>query len=57
MRVAIGKTNKSGARLPAKLVINKNDLTSKIGITNEFKKFFTNIGPELARESHCIENI
>ena len=46
MKAAIGKTNKSGSRLPTKLVINENDPTSKIGITNEFKKFFTNIGPE-----------
>ena len=44
----IGKTNKSGSRPPTKLVINKNDVTSGIGIANEFNKFFANIGPELA---------
>ena len=44
----IGKTNKSGSHLPTKLVINKNDMTSEIGIANELNKFFTNIGPELA---------
>ena len=46
----IGKTNKSGSRLPTRLVINKNDVTSEIGIANEFNKFFTNIGPELAEK-------
>ena len=44
----IGKTNNSGSRPPTKLVINKNDVTSGIGIANEFNKFFANIGPELA---------
>ena len=47
MKEVIGKRNKSGSRLPTKLV-NKNDVTSEIGIANEFNKFFTNIGPELA---------
>ena len=44
------QTNKSGSPLPTKLVINKNEVTSEIGITNEFNKFFTNIGPKLAGE-------
>ena len=42
------RQNKPGSRLPTKLVIKKNDVTSEIGIANEFNKFFTNIGPELA---------
>ena len=46
----IGKTNKPGSRLPTKLVINKNDVTSEIGIANEFNKFFTKIGLELAEK-------
>ena len=50
MREVIGKTNKSGSRLPTKLVINKNDVPSKIDIANEFDKFFTSIGKELARK-------
>ena len=50
MKEVIGKTNKSGSRLPTKLVINKNDVTSEIGIANEFNKFFTNIGPELVEK-------
>ena len=37
---------KSGSRLHTKTVINKN-VTSEIGIANEFNKFFMNIGPEL----------
>ena len=37
-------------KIPTKLAINKNDLTSEIGIANEFKKFFTNIGPEFAEK-------
>ena len=50
MKEVLDKTNKPGSRLPTKLVIKKNDLTSKIGIVNEFNKFFTYIGPELARK-------
>ena len=60
MKEVIGKTNKSRSRLPTKLPINKNDVTSKIGIANEFNKFFTNIGPELAEKiptaSRIFEN-
>ena len=48
MKEAIGKTNKSGSRQPSKLVTNKNDATSEIGIANEFNKIFPNIGSELA---------
>ena len=50
VKEVISKTNKSGSRLPTKLVINKNDVTSKIGIANESKKFLTNIGPASARK-------
>ena len=50
MKEVIGKTNKPRSRLPTKLVINKNDMTSEIGIANEFNKFFTKIGPELAEK-------
>ena len=50
MKEVILKTKKSGSRLPTKLVISKNDVTSEIGIANEFNKVFTNIGPELVRK-------
>ena len=50
MKEVLGKTNKPGSRLHTKLVIKKNDVTSEIGIANEFNKFFTNIGQELARK-------
>ena len=50
MKEVIDKTNKSGSRLPTKLLINKNDATSEIGIANESNKFFTKIGPEIARK-------
>ena len=50
MKEVLGKTNKPGSRWPTKLVIKKNDVTSEIGIVNEFNKFFTNIDPELARK-------
>ena len=46
---AIGRTNKSGSSLRTKFVINKNIVTSEIGLANHCNKFFTNIGPELAR--------
>ena len=46
----INKTNKSGPHLANNIVINKNDLTSDIGVANEFNRFFTNIGPEFVRE-------
>ena len=38
------KTNELVCRLPLKLVINKNDVTSETGIASELNKFFTNIG-------------
>ena len=50
MKEVIGKTNKPGSRLPTKLVINKNDVTSEISIANQFNKFFTKISPELAEK-------
>ena len=50
MKEVIGKTNTSGSRLPTKLVINKNDMTSEIGLANKFSKFFTKISPELAKK-------
>ena len=34
------RQNKSGSRLPTKLVISKNNVTSETGIANEFSKFF-----------------
>ena len=46
----MGKTNKSGSRLPSKFVINKNGVTCEIGIATDFNKFFKNIGPDLARK-------
>ena len=39
MKEVIGKTNKSGSRLPIKLIINKSDVTTEIGIVNELKSF------------------
>ena len=39
MKVVICKTNKSGSRLPTKLVINKNHMTNETDMTNEFNKF------------------
>ena len=50
MKEVLGKTNRPESRLPTKLVIKKDDVTSEIGIANEFNKFFTNIGQELARK-------
>ena len=50
MNGVIGKTNKSGSRLSTKPLINKNNVTCETSIANEFNKFFTNIGLELARK-------
>ena len=52
MKEVLGKANKPGSRLPTKLEIKKtkNDVTSGLGIPNEFNKFFTNIRSELARK-------
>ena len=50
MKELLGKTNKPGSRLPTILEIKKPDVTSEIGIANEFNMFFTSIGPELARK-------
>ena len=49
MKEVIVKTNKSGSRLPTKLVIYKNHVTSEIGIATEFNKVFVKIGLELTR--------
>ena len=58
MKEVIGKTNKSGSRLPIKLLINKNDMTSEIGIANEFDKFFYEHWYRVGRKNpNCIENI
>ena len=46
MKEVIGKTNKSGSRLPTKLAITKNNVTSETGIAIDFNNFFTNMGPE-----------
>lgn len=40
MKRVADKTNNSGSRLPNKIVINNNNVTSEIGISNEFNKFF-----------------
>ena len=45
----ISRTNKSGSSLPTKFVINKNNVTSEIGLANQCNKFLRNIGPDLAR--------
>ena len=42
--------NRQNKQIRVKVVINKNDETSEIGISNDFNKFFTNIGPELAEK-------
>ena len=39
MKAVICKTNKSGSRLPTKLVIKKNHMTSETDMINEFNKF------------------
>ena len=50
------KTNKPGSRLHTKLVINKNDGKSEIGIANEFNNFLQTLDyswprkPQLHRE-------
>ena len=41
MKEVIDKTNKSGSRLPTKLVINKNDVASEIGSATGFNNYFT----------------
>ena len=57
MKDVISKRNKPGSRLPTKFAINKDDVTSEIGIPNEFNKFFTKIGPELARKVSTTSRI
>ena len=51
MKEVIGKINQSGSGLLAKHAVNKNSVTSEIGKTTEFAKFFKNIGPELVGKS------
>ena len=60
MKKVVANINKSGSRVPTcNLVINKNDVTSQIGIANEFNKFFINkhwsrVGQ---KNLNCIGNI
>ena len=47
----MGKINQSSSFLPTGFVINKNNMASEITIAIEFNKFFTSIGPGLARKT------
>ena len=49
MKELIGKTRKSESHLPGKLLVNEQEVSGKVEITNEFNTFFTNIGAELAK--------
>ena len=49
MQELIDKTRKLETYLPGKLLIYKQELSDKQEIANEFKKFFGNIGAELAK--------
>ena len=49
MEKLIGKTRKSEPHLPEKLLINKQEVSGEEEMANEFITFFTNIGPELAK--------
>ena len=49
MKELTGKTRKSEPHLPGKLLINKQEVSAKEQMANEFNTFFTNIGAELAK--------
>ena len=50
MKEILGKCNTKSSTLPTKITINKTDIFDAAKIADEFKKFFTNIGTDLANK-------
>ena len=50
MKEILGKCNTKSSTLPTKITVNKTDLFDAAKIADEFNKFFTNIGTDLANK-------
>ena len=47
MKELIGKSGIDKLSFPQKIVVNKTEIVGETRITNEFSKFFINVGPKL----------
>ena len=47
MKELIGKSGIDKSSFPQKIVVNKTEIVGETRITNEFNKFFINVGPKL----------
>ena len=50
MKEILGKSNTKSSTLPTKITVNKTDIFDAAKIADEFNKFFTNIGTDLANK-------
>ena len=50
MKELLGKCNTKFSTLPTKITVNKTDIFDAAKIADEFYKFFTNIGTDLANK-------
>ena len=50
MKELIDKSGTDKSSFPQKIVIDKTEIVGETRITNEFHKFFINIGPKLAQK-------
>ena len=50
MKEILGKCNIKSSTLPTKITVNKTDIFDAAKIADEFNKFFTNIGTDLANK-------
>ena len=50
MKEILGKCTTKSSTLPTKITVNKTDIFDAAKITDEFNKFFTNIGTDLANK-------
>ena len=50
MKEILGKCNTKSSTLPTKITVNKTDILDAAKIADEFNKFFTSIGTDLANK-------
>ena len=50
MKEILGKCTKRSSTLPTKITVNKTDIFDAAKVADEFNKFFTNIGTDLAKK-------
>ena len=50
MKEILGKCNTRSSTFPTKITVNKTDIFDAAKVADEFNKFFTNIGTDLANK-------